>query len=461
MWDADTGQLKATLSGHESFVWNACFSPDGTRIVTGSDDKSARVWNAITGELVGTLSGFERHVWGIDFSPDGARIATASYDGSVRVWDVATCHPLVAFTGHPKSIVRSAQFSPDGSLIVTAADDKSAQLFNSVTGQSTIAPLLHQDSLRSAQFSPDGSRVLTASWEGVRVWNAANGQLVAIISEHRESVQQTQRSLDAARIERAITDRASDQKPAEPEPVPSGPTDIFSNHTGRINCAEFSPDGARVVTASDDSTARVWELLGTRQRPPPWFSNLLRVIVAGTLNADGQIEALPADVWLNLRAEVLDGASSDKSRYGDIARYHLTPGPSKPVRPGAAITCRQAADSLISPDATRTQIEHAYALDPSHPLIHIALARFAGNDSEAEFLRRYGIDRILSSAPVGIVQRAAAVLAVQPGQEARRTRIDRACGSICQRGHTGAGAASKDDPADSPWTLRRSPGRRC
>ena len=59
MWDAATGKSLATLAGHEDGVTSAQFSPDGTRIVTASDDKTARVWDAATGKSLATLAGHE------------------------------------------------------------------------------------------------------------------------------------------------------------------------------------------------------------------------------------------------------------------------------------------------------------------------------------------------------------------------------------------------------------------
>ena len=76
--------------GHESYVWSAQFSPDGTRIVTASADKTARVWDAATGKSLATLAGHEDGVWSAQFSPDGTRIVTASGDKTARVWDAAT-----------------------------------------------------------------------------------------------------------------------------------------------------------------------------------------------------------------------------------------------------------------------------------------------------------------------------------------------------------------------------------
>ena len=42
---------------HTGRVRSAAYSPDGTQIVTASDDQTARIWDAATGQEVRTLSG--------------------------------------------------------------------------------------------------------------------------------------------------------------------------------------------------------------------------------------------------------------------------------------------------------------------------------------------------------------------------------------------------------------------
>ncbi len=49
MWDARTGTPPLELKGHTGGVTSVAFSPDGTRIVTGSGDPTAKVWDAADG----------------------------------------------------------------------------------------------------------------------------------------------------------------------------------------------------------------------------------------------------------------------------------------------------------------------------------------------------------------------------------------------------------------------------
>ena len=74
------------LKGHRGYVTSVAFSPDDKRIVTGSEDKTARVWDASTGKEVLQLKGHSSFVFSVAFSPDGKRIATGSYDNTARIW---------------------------------------------------------------------------------------------------------------------------------------------------------------------------------------------------------------------------------------------------------------------------------------------------------------------------------------------------------------------------------------
>ena len=75
------------LKGHTGGVRSANFSADGSKIVTASDDKTARVWD-IKGNLIAELKGHIDVVKSANFSADGSEIVTASLDNTARVWEI-------------------------------------------------------------------------------------------------------------------------------------------------------------------------------------------------------------------------------------------------------------------------------------------------------------------------------------------------------------------------------------
>jgi WD40 repeat protein len=75
-----------TLKGHTSWVHAASRSPDGSRVLTGSWDRTAKVWDSSGAEVL-TLRGHTGEVFAASWSPDGSRVLTGSWDKTAKVWD--------------------------------------------------------------------------------------------------------------------------------------------------------------------------------------------------------------------------------------------------------------------------------------------------------------------------------------------------------------------------------------
>jgi WD40 repeat protein len=112
----------------------ACaFSPDGSHIVSASEDNTLKLWDAKTGAELATLTGHTKAVWACAFSPDGRRIVSGSLDMTLKLWDAQTGAERATLTGHTWW-VNACAFSPDGSHIVSASEDKTLKLWNAGTG---------------------------------------------------------------------------------------------------------------------------------------------------------------------------------------------------------------------------------------------------------------------------------------------------------------------------------------
>ena len=72
MWDAESGQELQQLSGHTDWVRSVAYNPDGSRIVSGGQDRTVRVWDAESGQELQQLSGHSGIVWSVAYSPDGS-----------------------------------------------------------------------------------------------------------------------------------------------------------------------------------------------------------------------------------------------------------------------------------------------------------------------------------------------------------------------------------------------------
>lgn len=254
-FDAQSDTSLVVLIGHQSYVFTAVFSSDGTKVVTASADKTARVWDAGEGKEVAVLRGHEEEVITAALSPDGSRVLTASWDGSARVWDAATGIELVVLRGHTQS-VRTATFSADGARVVTASGDKTARVWNSRNGEALAVLRGHKSAVVQAVLSLDGTRVATVSEDKTaRVWDAETGREVATFQMEGQSVDDAAFSPDGAQLVIACGDniaRVYDATNAKEIAVLRG-------HTEALCDVAFSQDGTRVITASFDTTARVWD----------------------------------------------------------------------------------------------------------------------------------------------------------------------------------------------------------
>ena len=90
IWNTTDGTLVRTIDAHLGEVKQVDVSPDGSMIVSASTDQTCKIWNFQTGELISVFGNANGGVvWSASWSPDGSKIATGTANGDVIVWDVS------------------------------------------------------------------------------------------------------------------------------------------------------------------------------------------------------------------------------------------------------------------------------------------------------------------------------------------------------------------------------------
>ena len=90
-------------------------SPDGRRILSGSDDHTLILWNRETAQPIRRLKGHTARVIAVAISPDGRRALSGGDDSIVRLWELDSGETIRTLQGHTECVL-SVAFSPDGRL---------------------------------------------------------------------------------------------------------------------------------------------------------------------------------------------------------------------------------------------------------------------------------------------------------------------------------------------------------
>lgn len=245
------------------------FSPDGSLLAVAGGQPSARgdlrLFATKDWSLVRSLGGHLDTITAIDFSPDGSKIVSASFDKTLRLWNVKTGEVLHSFTGH-SDFLYSVKFSPKGDWYATASKDRSSRMIDTATGQSKLTFSGSNDEVLAVTVSPDGTQVITSGMEPqLNWWDAATaargkrqgGHGVAV---HELTINRKGTVLASAGADKTVKlwnlKSAALTKSLPAEAV------VFA--------VALDPEGQRVAAGCADGRTRLWDVASGRHLLTLW-----------------------------------------------------------------------------------------------------------------------------------------------------------------------------------------------
>ena len=254
LWDAVTGASILSFTGHTADVMSVAFSPDGSKVLTGSGDHTAKLWSTSSGELLQTLTGHASWVSGVAFSPDGTVVLTGGWDGTAKLWNASTGAIIRTIAVNATQEVDSVAFAPNGTQILTGSQDGLIKLWTASTGLLDRTFTGHYGIVTCVKFSADGSKILSTSWDGrLKLWNTATGAEI-------KSIQADSNGAFSAAFfpDETLALTGGWENPIKVWNLSTGAIkQTITGHTGSVNSVAFSPDGLKILSGSNDWTARL------------------------------------------------------------------------------------------------------------------------------------------------------------------------------------------------------------
>ena len=272
LWDLTNRNESMTLQKHTGWTNVLAFSPDGKMFASGSTDKTVQLWNTTTGESLATLTGHINGITALAFSPDSTTLVSGSADGMIRFWDTENGNPLADPITEHTQWIRAATFLKDSSTLASVAFNGEITLWNVKTSQkSTIQTVGDQDWCPTLAFSSDGTKLVSTGAEGTTVsWRPDHLIRLTAVKTGRElatlryvsGIDELTFSPDGETVAFSGFDeiRLWNTETGDEQAIPLADLRADIHNIPIVSALVFSPDGRWLVSGTESGKTQMWDV---------------------------------------------------------------------------------------------------------------------------------------------------------------------------------------------------------
>lgn len=334
LFDPLTGKIIRKYKGHKDLIDVIAISPDGSKALSGSRDRTVKYWDLKKGKEIATFKGHRNPIYKIAFSPDGryALSGDANYDtdsnakyihkSTVKLWDLKKKRNLHTFV--QTSPIDSVKFSSNGRLAIAAVRGAGIKIWDTRTGEKIRELKGNATTNNAMALSPDGRHLVTGSYDKqLSYWDIGSGKMIRSLPGHKGIVSSACFSPDGRHVVSGSTD-----KTIRLWDLTNGKSvKTFSGHTAAVYGVTVSPDGKYALSYSRDKSVRLWDIAKGTEIKAFMFSDSIN---SAGFSADGQYIIVAYDSKFD-DIKVFDRKGKEAafyknvfiSRYSTDGRYFL------------------------------------------------------------------------------------------------------------------------------------------
>lgn len=229
-------KLCRKIMGHLSSVYCVCFDQTGQYIFTGADDHLIKIWSALDGRLLKTLRGHDGEITDMSVNYENRLLASGGMDKIIRIWDLKTSKLLECLNAHNATIT-SVRFAPynrhaNNRYLVSTSNDGSV-----VFWQYDLDKFSFKKHRRYQERTRPGGQIVCCSF-------SPGGSFLACGS----------------------SDNCIHIYGFHPQYGPGWLNEI-DYHKDQVDSIQFSNQGLRFITGSQDGTAAIWSFKNKKWEP--------------------------------------------------------------------------------------------------------------------------------------------------------------------------------------------------